>query len=33
MVEKKGNKIDEFLLLDGGLFSSIIIFNFNEDII
>lgn len=33
MVGKRGNKIDKLLLFDGGLFSSIVVFNINEDII
>ena len=33
MIGKRGNKIGKLLLLDGGLFSSIVVFNFNEDII
>ena len=33
MIEKRGNKKYKYLLLDGGLFSSIVVFNFNEDII
>ena len=33
MVEKRGNIIGNCILFDGGLFSSVVVFNFNEDII
>lgn len=33
MIGKRSNIIDNILLFDGGLFSSIVVFNFNEEII
>ena len=33
MIGERDNIIGNLLLLDGGLFSSIVVFNFNEDII